>query len=144
MIISAVVVVFVFIMLFNDWKAYLFDSEFASIIGIKTVFLEYLLLILIAMTVVVLIRVVGIILILALLTAPAAIADLYDLGLKAKMLWSVILGMVFCILGLWISYVLNFSSGASIVILSVGCYILLYIIKFAGNKNKSVVLNKKV
>jgi zinc transport system permease protein len=70
------IVTLVVVCFFNHWKAYLFDEEFAAILGVKTAFLEYLLLILVAMTVVVLIRVVGIILVLALLTAPAATAAL--------------------------------------------------------------------
>ncbi len=122
------IVVLAIIALFNDWKAYLFDEEFASIIGIRTAFLEYLLLVLIAMTVVVLIRVVGIILVLALLTAPAATAGMLTANLKQRMLYSVAFGNIFCIAGLWISYKINIASGASIVILSIICYFLIYMI----------------
>ena len=78
MLLVTLLVLAVVFALFNAWKAYLFDEEFASIIGVKTVFLEYLLLVLVAMTVVVLIRVAGIILVLALLTAPAAMAALFS------------------------------------------------------------------
>ena len=121
-----VIVVLTVVAFFNDWKAYLFDEEFASIIGVKTALLEYLLLILVAMTVVALIRVVGIILVLALLTAPAAAAGLLTSDLRKRMFYSVGLGMVYCVAGLWISYALNIASGASIVILSVACYFLLF------------------
>lgn len=129
MISLTIIVTLVIIALFNNWKAYLFDEEFASIRGIKTAFLEYLLLVLIAMTVVVLIRVVGIILVLALLTAPAAAAGMLTSNLKKRMLYSVILGIVFCLSGLWISYVINIASGAAIVMISVICYFFLYIIR---------------
>lgn len=115
----------VVVLFFNDWKAYLFDEEFASIAGIPTAILEYLLLALIAMTVVVLIRVVGIILALALLTAPAATAALLASSLKNRMLAAVLLGSAFCAAGLWISYELNIASGASIAVLSVACYLIL-------------------
>ena len=126
MISLTVIIIFIVIALFNDWKAYLFDEEFATIRGIKTTFLEYLLLILIAMTVVVLIRVVGIILVIALLTAPAAAAGILTSNLKNRMIYSVILGTVFCISGLWISYVMNIASGAAIVVLSTLYYFLVY------------------
>lgn len=129
MISLTLIVMLVIIILFNDWKAYLFDEEFASIIGIKTTFLEYLLLVLIAMTVVVLIRVVGIILVLSLLTAPAAITGMLSPKLKNRMIYSIIFGNGFCIIGLWISYVTNIASGASIVILSVTCYLLFYFVR---------------
>ncbi|HOP10169.1 MAG TPA: metal ABC transporter permease [Oscillospiraceae bacterium] len=114
-----VIVVLVIAAFFEHWKAYLFDEEFAAIIGIKTTFLEYLLLVLVAMTVVVLIRLVGIILVLALLTAPAAMAMILTANFKRRMVYSVLLGLVFCLAGLWLSYTFNFSSGAMIVILSV-------------------------
>jgi len=114
-----VIVVLVIAVLFDNWKAWMFDEEFAAILGIKSTFLEYLLLVLVAMTVVVLIRLVGIILVLALLTAPAAMASVLTSNLKRRMIYSILLGMFFCLAGLWISYELNFSSGAMIVVLSV-------------------------
>ena len=126
MVLLTLPVLFIVLSLFNVWKAYLFDEEFASIIGIKTVFLEYLLLILVAMTVVVLIRVAGIILVLALLTAPAAMASFFSKKLKNRMLLAVLFGAFFCISGLWISYELNIASGACIIIISVACYFLVY------------------
>lgn len=117
--IITLIVVLAVVIFFNHWKAYLFDDEFAYIKGIKTTLLEYLLLILIAMTVVALIRVVGIILALALLTAPAATAATITNNLKKRMIYAIVLGNVFCFLGLWISYEVDIASGAVIVTLSV-------------------------
>lgn len=128
------IVAIVIVTLYHNWKAYLFDEEFASIIGMKTTFLDFLLLILIAMTVVVLIRVVGIILVLALLTAPAASASMLTSNLKKRMLYSILLGSMFCVAGLWISYELNIASGATIVILSVLVYLLVYFIRCVYSK----------
>jgi zinc transport system permease protein len=116
------VVLLVIVMLFNHWKAYLFDEEFAAIIGMRTAVLDYLLLVLVALTVVVLIRVAGIILVLALLTAPAAIAGMLFPRLKQRMAAAVAIGCVLCVAGIWISYSLDIASGACIVILSVSCY----------------------
>jgi len=130
------VVTLVIFALYNNWKAYLFDEEFAAIIGLKTAFLEYLLLILISMTVVALIRVVGIIMALALLTAPAATAGMLTADFKKRMIYSVLLGCVFCTGGLWISYELDIASGASIVLLSVICYIVTYTAHYAGKTLK--------
>lgn len=143
MIVLTFLVVLVVVALFNNWKAYLFDEEFASIIGIKTAFLEYLLLILIAMTVVVLIRVAGIIMVLALLTAPAAVAAMFSSKLKNRMIYSIILGAFFCITGLWLSYVMNISSGACIVILSVVFYFLTYTICSIRTKMKRISIAEK-
>jgi len=115
-------VVLVVAMFYNDWKAYLFDEEFAAILGVRTAVLEYLLLILVAMTIVALIRVVGIILVMALLTAPAATAGLLTGNLKRRMLYAVLIGALCCTAGLWVSYALDIASGASIVVLCAACY----------------------
>lgn len=132
------VVVSIFIIYFNDWKAYLFDDEFAKIIGMKTTFLEYLLLILVALTVVVLIRVAGIILVISLLTAPAATAGLLSRNLRNRIFISILLGMVFCLTGLFISYTYNIASGATIIILSVVVYGIVAKIKnFISKVNKN-------
>lgn len=128
MAVMSVIIVIVTIVLFNDWKAFLFDSEFSKIRGLKTTFLEYLLLILIALTVVVLIRIAGIILVIALLTAPAAIAKFCSNNLKSRMIIAIVLGMLICYIGLWISYNFNLASGATIVILSGIAYLIGYII----------------
>lgn len=123
--------------LFDYWKSYLFDEEFAAIVGIKTAWLEYLLFILIAMSVVVLIRVVGIILVLALFTAPTAVAGLLSKSLKSRMVLSVIAGELFCLAGLWVSYTINIPSGAAIVILSAVGYLLVFVLVSLANKMKN-------
>jgi zinc transport system permease protein len=126
MAVLTVIVFFAVLVLFNYWKAYLFDEEFSAIIGIKTLFLEYLLFILIAMSVVVLIKVVGIVLVLALFTAPTAIAGLLTRKLVSRMVFSVIIGAILCLFGLYISYSLNIASGAAIVILATLSYFVVY------------------
>lgn len=134
--ILTLIVVFVICALFQYWKSYLFDDEFATIAGMKTAFMEYLLFALIAMSVVVLIRVVGIILVLALFTAPTAVAGLFSKSLKGRMILSILIGNFFCLTGLWVSYVVNIPSGAVIVILSTVSYLLLYLISATRKKGK--------
>ncbi len=127
------IIVIITIILFNDWKAFLFDPEFSKLRGLRTTFLEYLLLVLIALTVVVLIRVAGIILVITLLTAPAAIARLYSKNLERRMVISIFLGILICFVGLWISYNFNLASGATIIIFSGLVYFLAYV--FSRRKN---------
>jgi len=121
---------------FNYWKSYLFDEEFVSVLGIRIIFFDYLTFIIIALAVVVMIRVVGIILIMALFTAPTAIAEFMTRSLKTRMLASIILSIGLCFGGLILSYVLNIATGATIVILSVMCYLIAYIIKTLYQKFK--------
>ena len=73
---------------------------------------------LIALTVVVLIRVVGIILVIALLTIPAALARQFTHSLKKMMLFSILAGAVFTFSGLWLSYLLDLASGATIILVA--------------------------
>jgi len=128
--------------LYHYWKAYLFDEEFAKILGIPTTFLEYLLLVLVAMSVAVLIRVVGIILVIALLTAPAASAALLTKKFKFRLFFSVSLCVFFNVAGLWVSYTANIASGATIVVISVLCYGILYIKKAAAAHKRRKMLHK--
>ncbi|HOV69496.1 MAG TPA: metal ABC transporter permease, partial [Clostridia bacterium] len=122
----AFAVLIVTVVLYNYWKAFLFDEEFASLLGIKTAFLEYLLLVMVALSVVVLIKVVGIILTLALLCAPAAVGGILSRSLAGRMVIATLAGAFFCVAGLWVSYTFNVASGASIVVISVICYLIVH------------------
>jgi len=126
MSVFTLVVLFLTVVLFNYWKAYMFDEEFADIIGVNTVLLGNLLYIMTAMSVVVLIRVVGIVLVLALLTAPAAVASLISKNLGSRMVIAFLTGSVFCLAGLSISYIINIASGAAIVITAGAGYAFIY------------------
>ena len=93
--------------------------------------------VLVAITVVILIRVVGIILVIALLTAPPAIAKQFSYDMKKIMALSVFLGVVFCLGGLWLSYTVRLASGAAIVLVAVGAYALVSLIHFGSRKKGS-------
>ncbi len=80
---------------------------------------------LIALTVVVLIRVVGIILVIALLTIPAALARQFTHDLRKMMLLAILFGAAFTFGGLWLSYELDVASGATIILLG-GTVLLIY------------------
>lgn len=129
MAVVTLTVLFAVVLLFNDWKAFLFDSQFCKVSGIKTAFLEYLLLILTALSIVVLIRVVGIILVIALLSAPSACAAFFSKTLSGRMCLAGILSFIFCFIGLCFSYYLGIASGASIVFISVITYFLMFLLK---------------
>ena len=135
MIVSNIIVIVSIVSLFNYWKTYLFDEEFAKILGVPTLFLENFLFIMIALTIIVLLKVVGIILVIALLTIPPAIAKLFTYDLKSMMFISMGLGIIFTILGLFISYAFDISSGATIILLSALTYFLVASVKKDVFKN---------
>lgn len=122
MIALDIIILFVVLAFFDFISVYLFDEEYGTALGLNMMFIDYLTFLLIGLTVVVIIRVIGIILILALLCVPPAIARMYTFNLKRMMLSSIILGVLFCLAGLWISYNLQLASGAAIVTISVLAY----------------------
>lgn len=124
-----ILVVVVIMFYFEYWKLYLFDEDYARIMGINTKVFEIVLYILIALSVVTLIKVVGIILSIALLSVPPAISKLFTNRLQSMMILSGILGLVFTVFGLTISYYLNIPSGASIILLGTIVYFITMIFK---------------
>jgi len=116
MLILDVVIILLVLLLYKEFLLLSFDEEFSTIVGVPTERLYLLLLCLIALTVVVLIRVVGIILVIALLTIPAALARQFTHNLKKMMLLSILAGVVFTFSGLWLSYLLDLASGATIIL----------------------------
>ncbi len=108
----------------RQFLAIVFDEEFARLRGIPVAFFYLLLLSLIAITVVLLIQVVGLILVLALLTLPAAVAGHYVHSLGRMMLLSTILGSVITSGGLAISYQPDLPPGPVMILLAGGIYII--------------------
>jgi zinc transport system permease protein len=117
-LILAIVIIIVVVLLYKEFLATSFDEEFATVVGLPVERLYFLLLCLIAFTVVVLIRVVGSILVIALLTIPAAMARRFTHDLKKMMLLSILFGSFFTFGGLWVSFELDLASGATIITVS--------------------------
>lgn len=112
-------IVFLF---FKEFLFLSFDEEMARIHGIPVNFLYFLLLELIALTVVVSIKIVGIILVSALLVIPAATARLLTQKYYIMVGISIALGVLSVILGLIFSTILDVASGAAIVIVASGFF----------------------
>lgn len=109
---------------FRPLLAVAFDEEFASLRGLSVSFFYLLLLVLVSITVVLLIQVVGLILVIALLTIPAAIAGQFVYTLGRMMLLASVFGAVFTVAGLGVSYQLDQPSGAVIIMVAGIAYII--------------------
>ena len=103
---------------YRDILAVSYDSEYANLRGIKTRFFYTLILILSALTIVISIKIVGLILVIALLTIPIYIAQRFCNTLFTMMLASGLFSILFTILGLIVSYNYDLSSGPSIILVS--------------------------
>jgi len=106
-----------------------FDEESAQVNGVPVAFLYYYLLTLMAVTIVISMKVVGIILVSALLVIPAAAAYEVSSHYKSVLIVSVIVGLVSALGGLLVSYRFNTASGATIVLLAAAVFLLLFTIR---------------
>ena len=101
---------------YREILAVSYDSDYAALRGIPTRAIYTLILILASLTVVVAIKVVGLILVIALMTIPTYIAERSTRTLYTMMLLSGILAALFTLIGLWFSYRYDLTSGASIIL----------------------------
>lgn len=120
----AVVLVAVTLRYYNGFVAMAFDREFAAVRGAPVTFLHYLLTALAAMTVVLLIRVAGLILVIALVSVAPSLAMRRAGSLGRAMLLATALNIVFCLAGLALAYGCNLTSGASIIAVAAAAYFL--------------------
>lgn len=112
---GALVLLMVFLF-FKELLFVTFDQEMAQVTGVPARSVYYLLLGLIAVTIVISIKVVGIILVSALLVIPPASAYQLTEDFGKMMLLSVIIGVASSVAGLFFSYWLDVASGATIVL----------------------------
>ncbi len=118
MLAAAVLIIVTVAYFYNDYLAMSYDEEFAQIRGVAVNGLYFLLIGLLAVSIVMIIQVVGLILVIALLTIPPYIAEKYSKSLFKMMLFSSFLSAIFTITGLWLSYAFNLTSGASIIMVA--------------------------
>ncbi|MBT2519701.1 metal ABC transporter permease [Arthrobacter sp. ISL-28] len=98
------------------------DEEFARATGLPIRALNILVAVLAALTVSVSMRVVGVLLVSALMIVPVAIAQLTARSFRATMTTAMVIGAAVCITGLSITYFYRLSPGATIVVLAIGVY----------------------
>ena len=115
--------------LYNNFLALAFDEEYSRALSIPVEPLYLLQLALTALTVVLAMRVVGLILVIALLTIPSAISLQFTSKLKHSMAFSSLLGVVFTLSGLYLSYVFNLASGATIILVAGAGFLLAMLYK---------------
>ena len=101
-----------------------FDKEFAKTRGLPVAFIEYTLIMLVAVTIVLSIRLVGIVLLISLLTVPQMTANIFTNRFSNIMVISVIISFVGSVVGLLLSYTLNVPSGAFIIFVLIAIFLL--------------------
>ena len=117
------------LLFYKRFLAVCFDEEYSKLQGVGVVSTYLLLLCLIALTVVILIQVVGIILVIALLTLPAATARYYSRSLVQMMVLASVLGALFTTSGLIVSYQPDLPAGATIIVIAGFAFLLATFLK---------------
>ena len=133
---TVAVVIFFYIM-FKEILYIAFDENFARTQNVKVDLINYILLAIVALSIVVNIRIVGIILVISLLTIPQATAGLLTKNFKKMIFLSILFGFISSIGGLLISYDLNIPSGASIIFSSVILFVIVKTSKAVSFLKKS-------
>ena len=113
----------------REFLAVSFDEEFSTVVGLPSLPIYMLLLALVALSVVVLMKVVGIILLIALFTIPAAISKQYTHSLTKLMSLATIIGIILASVGIILSYIFNLASGATIVMVLAAAFLISYYLK---------------
>lgn len=137
----AVAVTALLIALRRNLLLYSFDPGHASAIRLNVTFYHYLLLTLLALTVVASVQTVGIVLVVAMLITPGAIAHLLTDRFDHMLLWAVGVSVVSCIAGAYASYYFDVSTGGAMVLV-LGCiFVLTFLLApkygaFAGKLNR--------
>ncbi|MBN2010431.1 metal ABC transporter permease [candidate division KSB1 bacterium] len=129
MLILDIIILTTVIYFFKEFQAISFDEEFAEITGVPARLLYFLLLCLVALSIIVLIRVVGVILVIALLTIPTVIARQFTNQLKRIITYSSLFAVLFTVLGLWLSYEFDLPSGATIVLVLAALFFIISAVK---------------
>lgn len=111
-------------LLHKRFLAICFDEEQARLQGVHTNALYILLLILTAVAIVLLIQVVGVILVMTMLTIPAAIANIFTASLSRMMVIAVALSSIFCFSGMAAAYHFDWPGGATIALIAGMAYVL--------------------
>ena len=114
---------------YHDLVALSYDVEFAQVRGVSVRVLYFVLIGMIALSIVLMIQVVGLVLIIALLTIPPYIAERYSGSLLQMMIYSVILNIFFTTVGLWFSYVFDLTSGASIIMVAAVVFFISFLLE---------------
>lgn len=112
------------VVFYQDILAMSYDEEFARIRGVRVKGLYYLLIVTLCLGVVMIIQVVGLILVIAMLTIPPLMVEPYARSLSQMMTMASAVGAAITVAGLWLSYAFNLTSGASIILVGGGLYLL--------------------
>ena len=129
MLVLNVIILVLVALNYKELQAISFDETFAFVVNVPVDRLYLMLVCLVGLTVVMTMRIVGLIMVIALLTMPPAIAGLFVNDMKRMMGLSILLSILFTFVGLLLSYYLNLTSGATIIMVAGVSYFISFMVK---------------
>lgn len=129
LIILDIIVIIIFI-LFNKAIKYLsFDENFYEILGVPTKLVDYLMIILISISIIVSIKSIGIILIISILTLPQAISAMLTYSYNKIAVLSIFISFITMFFGIYFSYEYKIPSGPSIILFLTSIFLIIILFK---------------
>lgn len=129
MLILAVALGLIFSLFLREIVYVAFDRDFARTQGLPVRLVEYAMMFFIAVTIVLTIRLVGIMLLMSLLTVPQMTVNLFTSSFRRIIFGSMAIGFLACVVGLYLSYLINVPSGAFIILILVLLFLVAKAIK---------------
>lgn len=124
-----VIIIIMVTLFYKELLGISFDPVYTLTRNVPVDSLYLMLVTAIALTVVMVMQIVGLIMVIALLTIPAATAGQFVKDLKEMMIISSLLGIIFTLLGIGLSYAFDLTSGATIILISGVGYLISLILK---------------
>lgn len=124
-----IIIIVIFLLMFKTILFVAFDEQYARAVKLPVETVNFLMITLVALTIVLNIRVVGIILVISLLTIPQTIANVFTKKFDQIIMISIVIGLFGSFTGLFLSYYFDIPSGAAIIFFLVILFILAKIVK---------------
>jgi ABC-type Mn2+/Zn2+ transport system permease subunit len=133
-LIGTIVIAIIAIVCARPFLLLSFDPEQAEVAGFSVTLYHNIMLFMIALTVIVSFQTVGTLLVFGLLIAPAGAGALLAKRIAVMMAWAVLFGAMSMYFGLLISYHFNFAAGASIILVAIIIFFIVFILQNVRNR----------
>jgi ABC-type Mn2+/Zn2+ transport system permease subunit len=135
---ATLVIVFIAVVCARPFLLLSFDPEQAQVAGFSSRFYHNVMLFMIALTVIVSFQTVGTLLVFGLLIAPAGAGAMLARRIRSMMVWATVFGVLSMYFGLLISYHFNLAAGASIILVTVVIFFIVFILQNIRSKRAAL------
>lgn len=128
-VVLSCIVILIIMLFYNELFSVTFDEDLALVSGIKAKRINSVLILLTAITVVLAMKIVGILLVSALLVLPAVSAFQISKSFRSSIFFACLFSIISVLLGIFISFNYNLPTGATIVIININIFLVMFFLK---------------